>query len=163
MPDPYAITVARPPYVADGPLAVLELLGPEGESLGRAYAVPGPGTEIGRADGAGVPVVSDLASRHHARIVACGNAHMIIDLQSKNGTAVNGRRVTEAVLREGDLVHIGDVVFRYLLDDGGWVSPLRNGPDGARPLKRAESGSDAQPRPLSRPSPRHKAQRRAAR
>ncbi len=58
-------------------------------------------------------------SRYHARITWLGNAHAIEDLASSNGTWVKGRRVTRAVLADGDLVQFGShACFRYTVTDG---------------------------------------------
>lgn len=68
---------------------------------------------IGRAVEEGLSLPEDRrASRHHATIEVRGSrsAHevSVVDQGSKNGTFVNGRRVNEARLREGDLLRIGD-------------------------------------------------------
>ncbi|MBI4577318.1 MAG: FHA domain-containing protein [Planctomycetes bacterium] len=46
-------------------------------------------------------------SRKHAEIERQGNSWRIVDLESANGIRVNGAAVTEAVLRDGDVVAIG--------------------------------------------------------
>jgi diguanylate cyclase (GGDEF)-like protein len=79
---------------------------------------------LGRALEADVRVNDARASRLHARITterdpATGEAvYRLIDLDSTNGTLLNGERVTEAVLREGDKVTVGEHLLRFdLLDD----------------------------------------------
>ncbi len=58
-------------------------------------------------------VVSDLSvSRHHAELRRTGDAYQIVDLNSHNGTFVNGQRVGSAPLAEGDIVGIGPSTFR---------------------------------------------------
>ena len=67
---------------------------------------------IGRAPDNDV-VVSDLSvSRYHAELRRAGDAYQIADLNSHNGTFVNGQRVTSAPLAEGDIVGIGPSSFR---------------------------------------------------
>jgi pSer/pThr/pTyr-binding forkhead associated (FHA) protein len=54
-------------------------------------------------------------SRHHAILRQQGVVYRIIDLDSGNGTFVNGKRITDpTVLRNGDIVLIGDtkLIFR---------------------------------------------------
>ncbi len=72
-------------------------------------------------------VLPDLeVSRHHAELRRSpSGAYEIIDLDSHNGTYVNGRRVSSAVLGESDLVSIGRSTFRLaggelrqFVDDG---------------------------------------------
>jgi ABC transport system ATP-binding/permease protein len=63
-------------------------------------------------------VLSDLGiSRHHAELRKTGDGkYQIVDLDSHNGTFVNGQRVTSATLTEKDIVGIGHATFR--LTDG---------------------------------------------
>jgi hypothetical protein len=54
-------------------------------------------------------VISDLTvSRHHARLVFREGRWILRDLDSKNGTTVNGLRVGRCELRPGDRVALGD-------------------------------------------------------
>jgi ABC transport system ATP-binding/permease protein len=59
-------------------------------------------------------VLPDLdVSRHHAELrKSSSGTYEIIDLGSHNGTFVNGRRVSSAVLGEADIVSIGRSTFR---------------------------------------------------
>ena len=58
-------------------------------------------------------VVDDLrVSRRHAEVRRVGDGFEVVDLDSHNGTFVNGQRVTRASVREGDLIGIGGKVFR---------------------------------------------------
>ncbi len=67
---------------------------------------------IGRAPDNDV-VVGDLSvSRHHAELRRVGDTFQIVDLNSHNGTFVNGQRVSSAPLTEGDIVGIGPSTFR---------------------------------------------------
>lgn len=69
---------------------------------------------IGRAVEPGLCLPSDRrASRHHATLeVAADEAEVTVrDHGSKNGTFVNGARITHAALRDGDLLRIGDSFF----------------------------------------------------
>ena len=73
-----------------------------------------PGENIlGREPEGGVRIDSPTVSRHHARIVVGAEA-MLEDLDSKNGTFLDGHRVTAAVrLKDGDEIRTGSVVFRF--------------------------------------------------
>jgi diguanylate cyclase (GGDEF)-like protein len=79
---------------------------------------------LGRALEADVRVNDGKASRLHASIksevdaVSGESVFKIRDLNSTNGTLVNGRAITEAVLRHGDKILIGSQLFRFeLLDE----------------------------------------------
>ena len=63
---------------------------------------------IGRDREADVRLPSARVSRLHAEIVPSGPLHVIVDLDSKNGVFVNGRRVVRAALTPGDVVRIGN-------------------------------------------------------
>jgi len=86
---------------------------------------PGSGTEytveqaaiLGRLDSNDIPVKDNKASREHAKIYKQGNQFAIVDLNSSNGTLVNGERVTKRILKEGDEIGIGLVKMRFELDD----------------------------------------------
>jgi ABC transport system ATP-binding/permease protein len=67
---------------------------------------------IGRAPDSDI-VVSDLSvSRHHAELRRTATGYQIVDLDSHNGTFVNGQQVGSAPLTEGDIVGIGPSTFR---------------------------------------------------
>jgi ABC-type multidrug transport system ATPase subunit len=94
------------PRTSDGNIGttMLKILRP-----GRAPEVPPGGIKIGRATDNDIVIPDVLASRHHATLVPVGGATEIRDNRSINGTFVNGQRVDEATLREGDVVTIGNV------------------------------------------------------
>lgn len=73
--------------------------------------LPGGIKTIGRAPAADFIVDAAMVSRLHCRITA-GSAELeVIDLDSTNGTFVNGIRVNQAVLRNGDRLGVGRVLF----------------------------------------------------
>ncbi len=53
-------------------------------------------------------------SRRHARLRLDGDYWVVCDLRSRNGTWVNGWRVEEAIIRDGDRLTMGhlELVFR---------------------------------------------------
>lgn len=69
---------------------------------------------IGREAGLTIPLVGEATvSRRHAEIVRQGDAIVLRDLGSTNGTFVNGTRIaTDQALRRGDAVQFGSVTFR---------------------------------------------------
>ena len=79
-------------------------------------ATPGPAVpevvRIGRAPESDIVIPDTSASRNHAELYRDGAGLRIVDLGSSNGTYVNGQRVNETRLSEGDIVGIGSSVFR---------------------------------------------------
>jgi len=64
--------------------------------------------DIGRSLRAELCLDDDGVSRHHARIKRVGDAVWVEDLESRNGTFVNGVKVVEPVqLADGDKIHVG--------------------------------------------------------
>ena len=70
-------------------------------------------TIIGRGSDADITVDDAGASRAHAEIVWDGSRAQISDLGSTNGTLVNGRMVSVAVLGEGDRIQLGTTTLTY--------------------------------------------------
>jgi pSer/pThr/pTyr-binding forkhead associated (FHA) protein len=68
---------------------------------------------IGRSDENNICLLYPGISRKHAVIKAEGRGFTIQDLGSQNGTFVNGERVTEKELTEGDTIHVGSVRFVF--------------------------------------------------
>ncbi len=68
---------------------------------------------IGRSDDAQIQLTRPGVSRRHALISIGPSGFVIKDLKSQNGTLVNGERITEASLSDGDTVEIGDVQLTF--------------------------------------------------
>jgi len=77
-------------------------------------ALERPITHIGRGLIADVRLEDSHVSRRHAILVYRGSGSRILDDRSSNGTFVNGHRVTQADLHDGDVLVLGRVVLRYL-------------------------------------------------
>ena len=74
--------------------------------------MPGTLKTMGRAPGVDFVVDAALVSRVHCRFtISFSNELELEDLGSTNGTAVNGKRVTKAMLNSGDQVAVGRVLF----------------------------------------------------
>jgi len=100
--------VFRPP-APTSPRAVLREIRPGGAE--RRLTVEGAAVTIGRATDNGLVLEDARASRHHARLQARQGRLVLTDLQSTNGTRVNGVPVAEVALGEGDRVQLGDTVL----------------------------------------------------
>jgi pSer/pThr/pTyr-binding forkhead associated (FHA) protein len=94
-----------------GPGRYLEVQGPSETLL-----IPlGTGVmHIGRGLSADLRLDENSVSRRHAMLVHRPTGPRLLDDRSSNGTFVNGRRIVQADLHNGDVLVLGRVVLRYL-------------------------------------------------
>ena len=78
-----------------------------------AFALTADVTHVGRGMIADVRLDDHTVSARHAIVVARADRLRILDDRSTNGTVVNGRRVDETELHDGDVVVLGRVVLIY--------------------------------------------------
>lgn len=83
---------------------------------------------IGRSDLSDVTIDSNFVSRQHALLVQDKGAVIIVDLNSRNGTFVNSRRVNAKVLRDSDIIMVGDHRIKLILPSG-YASVVAEDPD----------------------------------
>jgi pSer/pThr/pTyr-binding forkhead associated (FHA) protein len=70
---------------------------------------------LGRGIAADVVLEDRSVSRRHAVITCRGGEVVLLDDRSMNGVHVNGERVGQATLRDGDAIALGDVQMRFLV------------------------------------------------
>ena len=85
-----------------------------GPRLGNRAVLNDSPLEIGRGSGCGLVLDADSVSRKHAKIEPVEGGYRLSDLGSTNGTYVNGLRLKDHVLRDGDRVQIGKALLKYL-------------------------------------------------
>lgn len=84
---------------------------------GRRIVVPGSRAVIGRSDVADCVLPDPNISRRHAELRRTPEGEWeIFDLNSTNGIKVNGHRLPESRLRDGDRVTLGTTTFRFGLE-----------------------------------------------
>ncbi|MFC5002131.1 FHA domain-containing protein [Dactylosporangium cerinum] len=107
-PDGPSLTLrpesAPPPTVASGPGAAGSF---EAGRVPAATYHAAQRTRIGRAPDNDIVLADLQVSRYHADLVRTGTGLRLVDLGTRNGTFVNGRRVDDADLRSGDLLSFG--------------------------------------------------------
>ncbi len=84
-----------------------------GEQLGHKYELR-DSILVGRGDECDIVLQTDSVSRKHCLFERNPAGVQVKDLESTNGTYVNDVSVGQSVLRHGDLVKIGDTIFKYL-------------------------------------------------
>ena len=82
------------------------------DNVGKVFQIKGTLT-IGRSHTNQVVLKDAKASRQHAEIRVQGNEYVLIDLNSSNGSMVNGHKVTEQILAPNDEIQIGDFVMQF--------------------------------------------------
>jgi hypothetical protein len=74
---------------------------------------------IGRSKDADIQVEDPNVSRRHAEVRQEGAAYWVVDLDSTNGTEINGRRLKRAKLRPGDTITVGSTELVFRRESGG--------------------------------------------
>ena len=84
------------------------------EHKGRSYKIEKICTSIGRVEGENDIVLDDrYVTKSHARIIYGEGGFFIYDLDSTNGTYVNGRKTIAGELRDGDRIEMGKSVLTF--------------------------------------------------
>src|SRR5215467_7080737 len=82
-------------------------------------------TTIGRVEDNTFQNAEPSVSSHHCEVLLRGPDVVVRDLNSTNGTFINGEKVTEAVLKPGQVLRLGQIEMRLETDNGGGApSPL---------------------------------------
>lgn len=107
---------------------------------------------VGRDPSCDVSHDHSLLSRRHAEFLTTGSAVTVRDLGSRNGVFVNGTRAAERALDPGDIVQIGPLRARYVVD----AAPVSIIPEAADDrtamLRRPDAALAATPPPAPAPA-----------
>ncbi len=115
---------------------VLKVVG--GKNDGREINISVPEFIIGRGENAHLRPSSDLISRRHCALRINNGKLIIEDLGSRNGTYVNGEKLTGPhVAKSGDLLRVGRLQFNVLLD------PVKSGAKRPKVANAVEAASRA--------------------
>src|SRR6266404_67009 len=79
---------------------------------GRTFELKVEKTTVGRVEDNTFQIPETSVSSHHAEILLRGHDVVIKDLNSTNGTFINGEKVTEAVLKPGQILRLGMIEMR---------------------------------------------------
>lgn len=106
---------------------------------GRSHELNADKTTIGRVEDNNFQIAEASVSSHHCEIHLRGGSILVKDLNSTNGTFINGEKVTESVLKPGQVLRLGQIELR-----------LEN---GAAPAAAAAGAPAAAPAPAPAPAP----------
>lgn len=91
---------------------ITALIGVQGRLEGRQFPLGNRPVTLGRGDTNDIVLSSRFASRVHAEVRREGGSFVLHDLDSDNGTWVNGARVSVQALEPGDEIRIDEDIFR---------------------------------------------------
>jgi hypothetical protein len=104
---------------------------------GLSYELKVGKTTIGRLEDNAFHIPEQSVSSHHCEVVQRGNELVVTDLNSTNGTFINGEPVKEAVLKSGQILRIGQVELRLETGAAGPAAPVpAAAPAAASPVKK---------------------------
>ena len=106
----------------------------------------GPPLIIGRSSDATLQVRDAKLSRHHCDLRITPEGCFVRDLGSKNGTFVNGARIVEARLRDGDRIQIGLTRFLFRDEPVRELAPVPEAQPAPAPSRPGEETHVAPPR-----------------
>ena len=92
---------------------------------------------VGRDSSNRLRLADSVLSRRHCRIRRAGDRFVLTDLESLNGTFVNGRPVREHVLAHGDQIAVGDSRLVFLAAEG------EEAPGASNPVRVSDRGMTA--------------------
>lgn len=109
-------------------MASLCLLDEDGGTAGR-WEISNEPLAVGRGEAADIVVADDSLSRRHFVVMREGGRCVIKDLNSANGTFVDGQPVRAAALRHSDCIRAGRTLFVFTeQDSGGGTRPAATTP-----------------------------------
>ncbi|HQI81008.1 MAG TPA: FHA domain-containing protein, partial [Deltaproteobacteria bacterium] len=149
------------------PVILVQLVHIQGPLMGQIQEFTEEKITIGRHPSCSVQFPTDLTtiSRTHAELVREGNRYKVTD-RSTNGTFVNGKRVTEAFLKDGDVImfteggpkvsflaKITDAVMKEPVPEPAAPKPPHAGPPATPAAQTADAAEQAVPVKPARPEP----------
>ncbi len=117
-PQPGAEEVQAEPEeereVAVKTATVPALLVVEGEEKGRIFPLVGKNKfQIGRLTTSDIRLHDGKVSRLHSSVEQVRDHFVVVDLESSNGTVVNGERIKKTVLKDGDHIRLGFTILKF--------------------------------------------------
>src|SRR6185436_13448915 len=86
---------------------------------GRTHDLKVDKTTIGRVEDNTFQIAEPSVSSHHCELLLRGSDVVVRDLNSTNGTFINGEKVTETVIKPGQVLRLGQIEMRLESENGG--------------------------------------------
>ncbi len=94
----------------------------------QTFPLESPRFTIGRGVENSLSIPQTVVSRSHAELIRVGNGYLLRDLGSTNGSYINGARISEQMLNDGDVIRFGsggpEITFQLIETDSG-AMPLQ--------------------------------------
>ncbi|MGH9325661.1 MAG: sigma 54-interacting transcriptional regulator [Terriglobia bacterium] len=110
-----------------------------GPVRGKTYPLNEARSELGRVASCRISVPDQAVSRRHCVLENENERITLHDLDSRNGTRINGMPVITRTLEDGDIIEVGDSQFLFLCDDSRSASPSPSITIKEFPLKAANT------------------------
>jgi pSer/pThr/pTyr-binding forkhead associated (FHA) protein len=103
---------------------------------GRTHELKVDKTTVGRVEDNTFQISEPSVSSHHCEVLLKGNDVFIKDLNSTNGTFINGEKVTESLLKPGQVLRLGQIEMRLESGSPGATAAPATGtpPPGRKPV-----------------------------
>ena len=120
------------------------------EFAGKSFDLAGPEITVGRVADNQIQIEHASVSGHHAMLRLDSLDYLIKDLDSTNGTRINGERITEQKLRRNDVLRLGNIELLY---DSEHAPPGQPMPSPSERVKLAECATKGRPAEFKNTSP----------
>jgi len=118
------------------------------EQKGRSYELKVDKTTIGRVEDNTFQLAEASVSSHHCEVLLRGTDVVIKDLNSTNGTFINGEKISESVLKPGQTLRLGQIELRLETGDSTTALPAPGAPAAPAPAPASGSTTSSQRKQL---------------
>lgn len=120
------------------------------EFIGKVFELNAPSMSVGRVADNALQIDHNSVSGHHAELILEEKDYKVKDLDSTNGTRVNGERIAEQKLRRNDIVRFGNIELLY---DSEFAAPAQALPEPSAGISLNVSNSQGRPAGFANSSP----------
>ncbi len=109
---------------------------------GRTHELTADKTTVGRVEDNTFAITDPSVSSHHCEILLKGSDVVIRDLNSTNGSYINGEKITEATLKPGQVLRLGQIELRLETDAPAAAAASKKTTDATMVMQRGVSLTD---------------------
>jgi hypothetical protein len=120
------------------------------EFAGQVFELKGPEVTVGRLPDNGIQIEHASVSGHHGVFTLDGQDYRIKDLESTNGSRINGDKINEQKLRRNDVLRLGNIELLYYSEHAPPGQPM---PSLSERVNLAECSTHGRPADFTNASP----------